>query len=125
MRNVRFLSIDIDSLQEQNNVIQQVHIGLSILNSQSLSTSKSISQPTQVIESHQYVVGSPKFARSKSNRFLFGKLEAMSLPDLKDKIRLITSNLDIILVFHGGSRELWALDNLNINLSPLYTIDTV
>lgn len=24
-----------------------------------------------------------------------------------------------------GSREIWALDNLNINISPLYTIDTV
>lgn len=36
MRNVRFLSLDIDALQEHNHVIQQFHIGPLILDTQSL-----------------------------------------------------------------------------------------
>ncbi|KAH8781288.1 hypothetical protein F5883DRAFT_170091 [Diaporthe sp. PMI_573] len=79
----------------------------------------------QPIESHHYIVGNPKFARHKANKFLFGNPKTISLSGLKDQLQLFTSNRDIILVFHGGHRELWALKALNIHLNPLYTIDTV
>lgn len=126
---VRFLSIDIDSLQEVDGVIQNLHVGISVLDSESLETSvaSSIGMATekQSIESHHYIVGSPKFSRNKANKFLFGNPKTIPLSGLKDELQLFTSYRDIILIFHGGRRELWALKALDIHLSPLYTIDTV
>lgn len=129
MIDVRFLSIDIDSLQQHNQVIQQFHTGVSVLDSPSLNTSiiglGTTIQAAQVIESHHYIVGSPKFARNKSNKFIFGEPEAISLAGLEDKFRSLILDRDVVLVFHGGSRELWALEVLSIDLHPLYIIDTV
>ncbi|KAK2613603.1 hypothetical protein N8I77_000507 [Diaporthe amygdali] len=120
---VRFLSIDIDSLQEHDGVIQNLHVGISVLDSESLKTP--VTTEKQRIESHHYIVGNPKFARNKANKFLFGNPKTIPLSGLKDQLQLFTSNRDIILIFHGGHRELWALKALSINLNPLYTIDTV
>lgn len=126
---VRFLSIDIDSLQEDDGVIQNLHVGISVLDSESLETSVTSSTgmatEKQPIESHHYIVGNPKFSRNKANKFLFGNPETIPLSGLKNQLQLFTSNRDIILIFHGGRRELWALKALDIHLNPLYTIDTV
>lgn len=126
---VRFLSIDIDSLQEVDGVIQNLHVGLSVLDSVSLDTSVTSSTgmatEKQPIESHHYIVGNPKFSRNKANKFLFGNPKTIPLSGLKDQLQLFTSNRDTILIFHGGHRELWALKALDIHLNPLHTIDTV
>lgn len=126
---VRFLSIDIDSLQEDDGGIQNLHMGLSVLDSESLGTSVTsstgVATEKQGIESHHYIVGNPKFSRNKANKFLFGNPKAIPLSGLKDQLQLFTSNRDIVLIFHGGHRELWALKALDIHLNPLYTIDTV
>lgn len=126
---VRFLSIDIDSLQEDDGAIKNLHVGISVLDSESLKTpvtsTAGMATKKQPIESHHYIVGNPKFARGKANRFLFGNPETIPLSGLKDQLEFFTSNRDIILVFHGGHRELWALRALGIHLNPLYTIDTV
>jgi hypothetical protein len=107
---VRFLSIDIDSLQEHDGVIQNLHVGISVLDSESLKTpvtsTTGMATGKQPIESHHYIVGNPKFARHKANKFLFGNPKTISLSGLKDQFQLFTSNRDIILVFHGGHREL-------------------
>lgn len=127
--SIRFLSIDIDSLQEHDSVIQNLHVGISVLDSESLDTpvasTTSMATAKQPVESHHYVVGNPKFARNKANKFLFGNLETIPLSGLKDQLQLLTLNRNIIIIFHGGHRELWALEALNIHLNPLYTIDTV
>lgn len=126
---VRFLSIDIDSLQEDDGVIQNLHVGISVLDSESLNTpvtsTAGLANKNQPIESHHYIVGNPRFARSKANKFVFGNPETIPLSGLKDQLHFFTSNRDIILIFHGGNRELWALKVLDIHLNPLYTIDTV
>lgn len=60
----RFLSIDIDSLQEHDGVIQHLHVGISILDSKSskwpvASTTRINLMATkkQRIESHHHIVG--------------------------------------------------------------------
>ncbi|KAL2023094.1 hypothetical protein VTK56DRAFT_3700 [Thermocarpiscus australiensis] len=77
-----------------------------------------------MIESHHFVVGSPKFSRRKSNKFLFGKFEALSLSDLRTKLEGMTLHRDIIVVGHGVWRELAVLRRVNIDLRPRYIIDT-
>jgi hypothetical protein len=127
--SIRFLSIDIDSLQEHDTIIQNLHVGISVLDFKSLNTpvasTTSLDTAKQPIESHHYIVGNPKFARNKANKFLFGHLETISLSGLKDQLQLLTLDRNIILIFHGGHRELWALKALNIHPNPLYTIDTI
>lgn len=129
--SVRFLSIDIDSLQEDDGVIQNLHVGISVLDFESLKTpvatgsTAGLATKKQPIESHHYIIGNPKFARRKANKFLFGNPETIPLSGLKDQLQSFTSNRGIILIFHGGHRELWALKALDIHLTPLYTIDTV
>ncbi|KAK3363093.1 hypothetical protein B0T25DRAFT_30152 [Lasiosphaeria hispida] len=129
LRDVRFLSVDIDALQYKEQVIHQAHIGVSLLDTRILQTSiigSSNARPeTQMIESHHFVVGSPKFSRRKSNRFLFGPFEAMSLADLGARLEAMTLHHNIILVGHGMDRELNILEQLDIDLHPRYIIDTV
>lgn len=73
----RFLSIDIDSLKEDNGVIQDLHVGISVLDSESLkapvTSTAGMATKKQSIESHHYIVGDPKFSQRKANKFLFWK----------------------------------------------------
>ncbi len=129
IQDVRFLCIDIDALQEDNQAIRQFHIGISILDTRSVHTlvagSPGTKQTTPVIESHHFVVGKPKFSRKKSNKFLFGPFETISLSDLKRELETMTAHRDVVLVFHGGDRERWILGRLDIDIHALYTIDTL
>ena len=128
MRDVLFLGLDVDALQTQGDAIQQFHIGVSVIDTRSLKAvaARSVdTTPTEVIESHHFVVGDSKFSRKKSNKFLFGRFEAVSLADLQGKLKTLTAHRDVVLVLHGGSRELWVLESVGINLQPICVIDTV
>lgn len=129
MKRVRLLSIDVDALQEHEQKIGQFHIGLSILDTQCLQTMlrrplESI-RATDMIESYHFVVGAPTHLPRESRKFLFGKHKVVSLDELKVKLHRMTCHRNVVLVFHGGDRELSVLNRLNLELSPLYTIDTV
>lgn len=111
LSDARFLCVDIDSIQEKEGVIQQLHIGVSLLDTRSLQRSISRSPrgkpKAPMIESHHFVVGSPKFAQGKSNKFLFGPLETMSsVPDLRARLGPTPLHRNIILVCHGGTGSL-------------------
>lgn len=95
LSDARFLCVDIDSIQEKEGVIQQLHIGVSLLDTRSLqrpiSRSPRGKPKAPMIESHHFVVGSPKFAQGKSNKFLFGPLETMSsVADLRARLGATT-----------------------------------
>ncbi|KAK0753315.1 hypothetical protein B0T18DRAFT_316816 [Schizothecium vesticola] len=129
LSDARFLYIDIDSIQEKEGVVQQLHIGVSLLDTRNLQRSI-FGSPTakpeaQMIESHHFVVGSPKFARIKSNKFLFGPFETISLADLRARLGAMTLHRNIILIYHGGDRELKTLTQINLDLRPVCIIDTV
>jgi hypothetical protein len=120
MRDVRLLSIDIDALQKEGQVIRQFHIGVSLLDTcrveASILGSRHAALDSQMIESHHFVVGSPKYSRRKSNKFLFGQFEVLSLADLPARIGGMASGRDIILVCHGGAQDLAVLDQINLDL---------
>lgn len=123
LRNVRFLSIDVNALDEDENaVIQQCHMGVSILDSASLMTAKA------AIESHHYVVGpDPAYAQRKSQKYLFGAPEAVKSPAaLREKIGRLAKGRDTVLVAHGARREEWVLASLGLYkvLAPLHVVDT-
>ncbi|KAK3306622.1 uncharacterized protein B0T15DRAFT_147393 [Chaetomium strumarium] len=127
--DVRFLGLDVDALQEIEQGIQQFHIGVSIFDTRLLwKSALGLPHPGQenkMTESHYFVVGSPKFSRRKSNKFLFGKFEALSLSDLRARLEGMTLHRDLILVAHGIQRELTVLQRVNIDLRPRYVLDTV
>ncbi|KAK5992160.1 hypothetical protein PT974_05560 [Cladobotryum mycophilum] len=130
MMDVIFFSIDIDSLHEDEQTIQQVHIGISTLDTRSLQAfvmnhPDGAKPVMQMIESHHFVIGNSKFKRKKSKQFLFGPFETLTLSGFKAHLDTLTSHRDIVLVFHGGDREQWVLKRLNINIQPLCIIDTV
>lgn len=129
LSDARFLCVYIDSIQEKEGVILQLHIGVSLLDTRSLQRSISGSPRGKpkppMIESHHFVVGSPKFARGKSNKFLFGPFETMSsLAELRARLGAMTLHRNIILVCHGGDRELKTLARIDLDLGPVCIIDT-
>ena len=129
LSDARFLCIDIDSIQEKEGVVQQLHIGVSLLDTRNLQRSI-FGSPTakpeaQMIESHNFVVGFSKFARTKSNKFLFGPFETMSLADLRARLGAMTLHRNIIFICHGGDRELKTLARIDLDLHPVCIIDTV
>ena len=126
---VRFISLDVDALRGHHGVIQQLHMGVSILDASRLRPPAKKAPTTGVlseaIASHHFAVGSSKSGRRASNRFLFGTSEAVSLAELKEKLGELTSDENVVLVGHGCKRELDILETLGINLHPVCDIDTV
>ena len=129
IRDVRFIAVDIDALQENNGVIQQFHIGISALDTRTLRRLATIwpdaTSTTDAIESHHLVIGNAKFSRSKSNKFLFGQFETLSMPDFRAKLETLTIHRNVVLVVHGGRRELDIFQRLELDLDQIYFMDTV
>ncbi|CAH0049036.1 unnamed protein product [Clonostachys solani] len=121
-RTGKLVAVDIDSLQEDKNTVYQAHIGISIIDAQSL-LHPSLDN-LAAIESHHLVVGSPKFERIKANRFLFGDWENIPRPAIKQHINEILQGPETTLVFHEGGREISVLERLDIQLSQYRVIDT-
>lgn len=123
-----FVCIDIDTLDGYDRVLphQQFHIGVSILDSRSLSGSLNIptAGSTDVITSYQFHTGDSKYCRRASNRFLYGRSEAIHISALKPRLEALVSSRDVVLVMHGDP-DIKVLKNLDIDLQPLYSIDTV
>ncbi len=127
IKDVRFLGIDIDAVQEQDQVICQFHIGISVLDTRSLhalTLGLPNAQP-RVIDSHHFVVGEAEFRRGASRMFLFGQFETISLAKLKLKLEAIALHQNVVMVCHGNDKESRVLQKLNINFPCLYTLDTV
>lgn len=131
IRRMRFISIDIDKLEEQEGAIKRFHIGVSVLNTQSLQNlllrrpEQEINLASRVIESYHWVVEDLNYYHERNSLFLFGTPKVITLSRLEARLKQRLQDQNFTLVFHGGSRELSVLQRLNINLNPLYTIDTV
>lgn len=131
LKRVRLLSIDIDALHEDNGIIQSFHMGISILDTQSMQglvhrlPTPDAHSMRHVIQSSHYVVGDMDHHRRKPNTFLFGRRHMISISDVEAVLKKKMSPSPNILVVHGGLIELSVLRRLNIQLNPLYTIDTV
>lgn len=131
MRDVLLVGLDVDTFQGYEELIpdQQLHVGISILDTRRLHellvSSSREGELATAIDSHQWTIGSSGYCRRARNKFLFGKSKsAASIYELKSELEHLVEGRDIVLVLHGAVSDLKMLRHLNIDLRPLYIIDT-
>ncbi|QPC74955.1 hypothetical protein HYE68_005707 [Fusarium pseudograminearum] len=110
VKNLEFLSIDVDHFRVENGVIQRVEVGDDLA--------------SHVIKSYHLVFGSKVAFSWKNHHFLFGKARPIKITDLGTFLNGFTRK-PYVLVVHGGRQELSLLSLLNITLEPAFIIDTV
>jgi hypothetical protein len=134
-RDVTFVGIDIDELREENGMPTQFHIGISILYTADLHdlchssspVAKSLAESPRgnVIQSHHWIIEDPNYFSKNDNRFCFGKYRCVPFSDFKQSLeKLLRQFHPLILVCHRISRERITLRKLDIDLKPLFEIDT-
>lgn len=127
LQDVLYVGIDFDICPGYGQMIPngQIIIGLSILDARLLQDLIfNPKAPTNIIKSYQFHVGDSKYCEKAGRRFLFGHSESIQLFDLEPRLRAFVANRDIVLVTHGGL-DIKILQDFNIDLQPLYHIDTV
>ncbi|KAM6511571.1 hypothetical protein FALCPG4_016575 [Fusarium falciforme] len=130
LRKVRFLSIDIDGLHQDKAGIRQFDIGVSILDAEQvhrqlrLPSSPRKNLAAHLIKSRYYIVEDPKHGSGRRTKFSFGGCRVMSLPKLREKLKEKVEGRNVVLVMHGAATEVSVMKSLNINLNPVFTIDT-
>lgn len=129
-REATLVSMDVDELKESEGIPVQFHIGISVLRTQDLHDkchlplSHADSKP-YIIRSYHWVVEDENYFSTHDNTFCFGKHRCLPLADLDKRLKkLLARCFPVILVVHGGHREITLLQKLNINLNPIFTIDT-
>ncbi|KAL7815036.1 hypothetical protein V8C44DRAFT_363441 [Trichoderma aethiopicum] len=129
-RDVTLVGIDIDELQEQDGMPISFHIGISILQTKQLHDLCYASLPSKdsymnIIRSYHWVVQDTQYFNRNDDRFCFGKRRCIPLSSLDECLKKLLGPFDpLILVVHGISRERIVLRKLNINLNPIFEIDT-
>ncbi|KAL4730444.1 hypothetical protein ACLX1H_002479 [Fusarium chlamydosporum] len=130
VKDLGFLSIDVDHFRVENGVIQRVEAGVSYLKAQSLlglshdKSTQGDDRASRVIKSHHLVFGSKVAFSWKNYHFLFGKARPIKLTNLGTWLKGFTRK-PYVLVVHGGGQELSLLSLLDIKLEPVFIIDTV
>lgn len=129
IKDLEFLSIDVDHSRVENGVIQRVEIGVSFLKAQALQnlhgkSTQGDNLASRVIKSRQWVFGPKKCFPNRAHYFLFGNTQPIKSFDLGAWLEQFTRK-PYVLVVHGGGRELSLLELLNVKLEPVFIIDTV
>lgn len=130
-KDVTLVGIDIDELQEQDDGIPiSFHIGISILHTKDLHDRCHAPLPltdsqANIIRSYHWAVEDSQYFSKNDDRFCFGKRRCIALSDFEESLKKLLGPFDpLILVVHGISRERMVLRKLNINLNPIFEIDT-
>ncbi|KAF6787078.1 qde-2-interacting protein [Colletotrichum musicola] len=132
MRDFLFVGLDVDTFQGYEQLLpdQQLHIGLSTLDTRDLDDAFSNPGSTdrnQLITSYQLTAGNSQYCRRASNRFPFGTSQPTTIEELKAKVEsLIPLGRDIVLVSHGTNSDFKIIQQLNIDLPSraLFVVDT-
>ncbi|KAF5560221.1 QDE-2-interacting protein [Fusarium napiforme] len=129
IKDLGFLSIDVDHFMVENGVIQRVEIDLSFLKAQALQhlpgkSAQGADLASGVIKSHHLVFGHKKAFSWKNYHFFFGKATPIKLSHVRPAIERLTRK-PYVLVVHGAKQELSLLSMLDIKLEPVFIIDTV
>ncbi|WDK11908.1 qde-2-interacting protein [Colletotrichum graminicola] len=131
MRDVLIVGLHIDTYQGYDQLVadQQLHIGVSILDTRVLEDM--LLNPTtanyqEAITSYQSTVGESAYCERASRNFLFGLSQPISITELKPTIDALLSSRDYVLVLHGTHSDFKILQHLKIDLptQSLYVIDT-
>lgn len=129
-RDATLVGIDIDELKEQDGMPIQFHIGISILHTKHLhdlchAPLPFVDSQANVIQSYHWVIQDSEYFTYNDNRFCFGKHRCIPLSRLEECLKkLLAPCYPLILVAHGDSRERIVLQKLNVNLKPIFMIDT-
>jgi hypothetical protein len=136
IRDVLFVSVDVDTFQGYENISEdkKYHIGITTLDTRRLidlyntSTTntwniKGMVQST--VKSYQYTIGRHRYTRRADRRFLFGESEEINLCDIQAKFETLVAQRRYILVVHGGNEDAKFLENFGIVSSAAYILDTV
>jgi hypothetical protein len=99
-------------------------IGLCILDTRDLQASIGDYTEPASLRTHQFCIGPPKYFNDTSRSFCFGEAKHLDSDDINTMIRNLVSNRDIVLVVHGGVRDLHFLQAAKVDLNPLFTLDT-
>lgn len=134
MKDVLLVGLDIDTFQgyEQITPDQQLHVGISLLDTRKLHSL--LANPTQdpnvphgMIDSYQFTVGSSKYCQRASRNFMFGRSEAIELSQIRPRLQELIGGREFTFVLHGSSSDMKMLRNLDIDLASLgclYVFDT-
>ncbi|KAL6861979.1 hypothetical protein J3F83DRAFT_762708 [Trichoderma novae-zelandiae] len=129
-RDATLVGLDIDELQEQNGMPIRFHIGISILHTKQLRDLCHAPLPftgsqANIIKSCHWLVQDANYFNKHDNRFCFGKHRCIPLSNLEERLKkLLRPFYPLVLVVHGIYRERMVLQKLNINLNPIFAIDT-
>ncbi|RGP65703.1 ribonuclease h [Fusarium longipes] len=134
IKDLAFLSIDADHIRFENDVVQRFHFGVSYLKAKALqqllldgqSTQEGVDLASRLITTRHFVFGYKNgFFEQRYYHFLFGKAMPLSkgFTLLEECLKKFTKE-PYVLVYHGGRQELELLPLLNIELKPVFTIDT-
>lgn len=126
IKDLLIVSLDIEGHPNQfTEHYLQYQVGLSILDTRHLQPSISDTQHGTVLETYHFCVGPDKyFKKRKSQKFCFGQSRHVTIGDLQSEIQKLISERDVILVVHGGKDDLLFLKAVEIDLRPLYIVDT-
>ncbi|RSL50122.1 hypothetical protein CEP54_012098, partial [Fusarium duplospermum] len=130
LRRVRFLSIDIDGLRKDKAGIRQFDFGVSFLDTVKIHRQlkhpidPKINLAAHLIESSHYQVEDAQYGARRRARFAFGPSRVSSLKRLKQRLKKQTENHNVVLIMHGAATEVSVMELLDINLNPVFTIDT-
>ncbi|KAH7256901.1 hypothetical protein BKA59DRAFT_450966 [Fusarium tricinctum] len=129
VKDLGFLSIDVDHFRVENGVIQRVEVGVSYLKAQALQLlhgkyTQGDDLASRVIKSRHWVFGSRVAFSWKNYHFLFGKARPIKITDLRTWLKGFTRE-PYVLIIHGGQQKLSLLSLLDIKLEPVFIIDTV
>jgi len=125
IKDLLIVSVDIEGHPNQfTKANVQYQVGLSILGTRHLESSIADIQHGSVLETHHFCVGPEKYFKKKSRKFCFGQSRHVTIGDLQSEIQTLIWKRDIVLVVHGGKDDLLFLEAVEIDLRPLYNVDT-
>ncbi|KAI6758482.1 hypothetical protein HG530_010722 [Fusarium avenaceum] len=129
IKDLGFLSIDVDHLRVEKGIIQRVEVGVSYLKADALQllhgkSTQGNDLASPIIKSHHWVFGYKGAFAWKSYQFLFGKATPIKVTDVEVNLERFTRK-PYILIVHGGDQEFLLFSLLNIKLGPLFIVDTV
>ncbi|KAK0107955.1 hypothetical protein ONS96_003739 [Cadophora gregata f. sp. sojae] len=134
IKDLLIVSLDVENPPSSGTELQRnsnYQIGLCILDTRELELGHGRHidtqrrSPYELLQTFQLVIGSAKYDKKASQSYCFGESQHLILPELNAKLQeLIPPDRDTVLVLHGGVWDLKFLQAANLDLHPVYIIDT-
>jgi hypothetical protein len=125
IKNLLVVGIDVENPDiAQLDKNGKYQIGLCILDTRNLQASIGDYTEPASLRTYQFCIGPLKYFIDTSRSFCFGEAKHLVSDDINTMIRNLVSNRDIVLIVHGGVRDLHFLQAAKCDLNPLFTLDT-